>query len=456
MSIASPEFAAFVGLALVVYHVLPQRGRLWWLLACSYAFAAIEAWRFVPVLAAVTALTFAVAAKLRSTATRRNTWLWAGVLAILATLGALRWAYRSDPFAGPFAVVGVSFYTLQAISYLLDTHSGALRSPNRLGDLAVYLAYFPKLVAGPIERARVFLPHLEHPRIVDDLTVGRAATLIAVGVTRKLAIADPLRAAIPDQAFTSPTQLGAAALVSFIVAYAFALYNDFAAYTNIARGVSSLFGIELSINFAQPFFARSFTEFWNRWHITLSHWLRDYIYLPVSRVLLRRDPSLWNVPNLILPPLLTMLAAGLWHGTSAHMLLWGGLHGCYLIAERVLGLWFPARIGARSAWKRIGGALIVFTLGCAAMVFFRADTRAALAWWSTVLHGAAGGLPNARMAWYFALSLWLDWMESRHGADTLVDHWPRVGRAAVLAMAMLLCFLATRAASPAPFIYRGF
>src|SRR5262249_10838871 len=151
------------------------------------------------------------------------------------TLAALRYAFRADPFAGPFAVVGVSFYTLQALSYLFDTYTGALRAPNRLGDLALYLAYFPKLVAGPIERARVFLPQLERPRVVDDDTVGRAGTLIAVGFARKLAIADPLRALLPEQAFSAPAQVGAAGVAAAIVGYAFVLYSDFAGYTSIAR-----------------------------------------------------------------------------------------------------------------------------------------------------------------------------------------------------------------------------
>ena len=128
----------------------------------------------------------------------------------------------------------------------------------------------------------------------------------------------------------------------YLIVYGFALYNDFAGYTGVVRGVSGLFGIELSPNFNVPYFARSLSEFWSRWHITLSQWLRDYIYFPTSRALLRRNPSRANISNILLPPLLTMLASGLWHGTGWAMLLWGALHGVYLIRERLLALWHPA------------------------------------------------------------------------------------------------------------------
>jgi D-alanyl-lipoteichoic acid acyltransferase DltB (MBOAT superfamily) len=270
-------------------------------------------------------------------------------------------------------------------------------------------------------------------------------------------IADPLRALLPAQAFSSPSEVGAVALAAAIAGYAFVLYNDFAGYTNIARGVSSLFGIELSANFAQPFFARSFTEFWTRWHITLSQWLRDYIYMPLSRALLRRNPRPSNVPNLLLPPLVTMLAGGFWHGSSVHMLLWGGLHGVYLIIERLLNMRRGApRTRVQPMVRQVVSALAVFGLGCWALVAFRTTGAVTLAYWSTMLHGAAGDLPDAQILAYMAASLWLDWREQRFGAETMFDHWRRLDRAALLAVAMLLWFLMTRVQPSAPFIYRGF
>ncbi|MGE0519787.1 MAG: MBOAT family protein [Candidatus Binatia bacterium] len=458
MPIVSIPFAAFAVLALAVYHLLPhQRARQHWLLLASYTFYALESWRFLPVLLLLTGVTFAVAGQLLRRTHHRAVWLWIGLGANVAALGAFRYAYPSNPFTEPFLVVGLSFYTLQGMSYLLDAHAGTLKTPHRLADVALYLAYFPKLVAGPIERAREFLPQLAHAHVVDDATAGRAGTLIAVGVTRKLVIADPLAALLPAEAFSAPSQLGAAALAAAIAGYAFVLYNDFAGYTNIARGVSSLFGIELSANFAQPFFARSFTEFWTRWHITLSRWLRDYIYMPLSRALLRRNPRRSNVPGLLLPPMVTMLAGGLWHGNSAGMLLWGGMHGAYLICERILTLRPRAsRAGVQPMSRQVLSALAVFALGCWALVAFRTTGAVALEYWGAMLRGAAGDLPDPQILAFMAASLWLDWREHRYGAETMFDHWPRFDRAALLAAAMLLWFVMTRIEPTTPFIYRGF
>ncbi len=457
MAIVSLEFAAFVAVVLVVHHQLAARLQRYWLLLASYAFYALSAPQFVAILLLATLANYTLGARLAPGYPRRALWLWLGLTFNVAVVAALRYAYRSDPFAGPFAVLGLSFYALQAMSYLLDMHAATLKTRGTLADVALYLAYFPKLVAGPIERARSFLPQLANPRPVDNQTIACAATLIAVGVTRKVVIADPLRALLPPDAFSAPSESGAAVLAAAIIGYAFVLYNDFAGYTSIARGVSGLFGIELSPNFVQPFFARSLTDFWNRWHVTLSHWLRDYVYLPLSRALLRRNPSLWNVPNLLLPPLVTMLASGLWHGGSAHMLVWGGLHGVYLVAERVLFLAWPATPGRRRGVGRlVAAALTVFVLGCWALVAFRMETAVALSFWGCLLGGTSGPLPDGRMLVFLVTSLWLDRMQERHGDTAAFLRLPRVARAALLALAMLLWFLATRQQSSAPFIYRGF
>jgi len=179
---------------------------------------------------------------------------------------------------------------------------------------ALYLAYFPKLLAGPIERARSFLPRLTAAGDVTNDVLARSATLIVIGIGRKLLIADPLFSRIPAEVTVDPLQYPAPRLLVWLVAYAFALYNDFAGYTDIVRGVSGLFGIELSRNFAAPFFSRNFTELWTRWHITLSSWLRDYIYFPLSRALVRRNPNATHFVTLFVPPMVTMLVSGLWHG----------------------------------------------------------------------------------------------------------------------------------------------
>jgi len=446
--------------AVVVYHRLTPKAQIPWLLLLSYAFYAWWAWHFLPLLAGLTLVTYAIAARIAvwpRDDRRRRRWLLAGVAANVAALALLRYGFRSAPFASPFAVLGISFYALQAIAYLLDTYSGALRTRPPFAHFALYLAYFPKIVAGPIERPNAFLAQLAQPRPVDDERLARAATLIAVGLTRKLLIADPLAQQIPAATFTDPASFGTLALWAAMFGYVFVLYNDFAGYTSIARGVSGLFGIELSPNFAVPFAAESFTDLWNRWHITFSHWLRDYIYMPLSRALLRRRLSRANLANLILPPLVTMLVCGLWHGTSAHMVLWGGLHGVYLIAERSARLrWPPAPGSLAPAWRRRLGIATVFTLSVWAFVLLRLPTDQALAFWQELLSVRPGIPFEPRLVLFMIPSLWLDWMQLRYGEEVLFAHWPRPARVAALTVAVLLWLAMLGAVAPASFVYQGF
>lgn len=452
--------------ALSVYHLLPARAQRCWLLLLSYAFYAALAPRFLPVLAAMTLATWVIARRLAdlpsaadaATRRRRRGWLMLGVAIDVGALGALRWVYGSGaPFQAPFAVLGLSFYSLQALSYLFDTYSGALRVPHTFADFALYLSYFPKVAAGPIERPGDFLRQLAGARVVDDRRLARAATLIAVGLTRKLVIADPLAAQLPAGAFTAPADFGSLVLAATTVGWAFVLYNDFAGYTGIARGLSCLFGIELARNFAQPFAAGSFTELWNRWHITFSHWLRDYVYLPLSRHLLRRNLQRGNAANLLLPPIATMLVCGLWHGASAHMLLWGGLHGVYLVLERALRLLRPSPPGsAAPPWPHAAGIALVFGLSCWTFIALRLPIEQAIEFWRQLAFGPLGALPDGRALLFVVPSLWLDRMEARHGDDALLDAWPRAARAAALAAAALLWFAATGMTAPAPFVYQGF
>lgn len=453
----SPAFAAFVAVALFIHWVLPSRWRNAWLLAASYFFHALIAWQFVGILLLITVTCHLLARRLCQGEPRRRLWLSIGIGVNLGALFGLRTLFPVTLFAEPFAVIGLSFYTLQAISYVADAASGTLRRPGTFTEVALYLAYFPKLLAGPIERAPRFLELLAQRRPVDDEVMARAFTLIAVGITRKLVIADPLRAMLPDAAFSSPEQLGSIALATALVGFVIALYNDFAGYTAVVRGISLLFGIELSPNFARPFFAIDFASFWNRWHITLSHWLRDYIYLPLSRALLRRRPSLWNVPNLILPPMVTMLASGLWHGPSMHMLMWGGVHGVFLFSERLIVLWRPRVPSQRTGVvSQIVRAILVFFLGTLAFAFFRMDVGVALVYMKQLLVAPWGPSPDLRFYAFVFGSFWLDGMQARHGDETTFFHWPRLARATLLAIAFILWFMMTRGQTPAPFIYRGF
>jgi D-alanyl-lipoteichoic acid acyltransferase DltB (MBOAT superfamily) len=455
MPITSLAFAGFVLVALAVYYLVPARLQRPWLLLASYAFCASWGASFALVLLVLTGVNYGLGLGLRAEGRVRRPLLYLGLALDLLPLLAWKHVPVWYPTIGQLLVpVGLSFYTLQAIGYLLDVARGQLVPERNFVRFALYLAWFPKLLAGPFERPRVFFGRLDRPRPLDDDTLAQAATLIALGLVRKLVLADPLAAMIPPATFTGSVQ--ATGLAPWLLVYAVSLYNDFAGYTSLVRGVSLLFGIELSPNFASPFFARSFAEFWNRWHISLSSWLRDYIYLPLSRACLRRRLSRRNVPNLVLPPLATMLASGLWHGPGWHMLVWGALHGTYLAAEQLVSLGRSAVARDRQPWWRQAvGAIVVFAFVTLAIIPFRMDLPVA----ARFLDGLCtwrGWMPlDARIALILP-SFWLDWMESRGANERAFLAAPRLVRAGLLAAAVLATFLVTRGDLVAPFTYQGF
>jgi D-alanyl-lipoteichoic acid acyltransferase DltB (MBOAT superfamily) len=187
---------------------------------------------------------------------------------------------------------------------------------------------------------------------------------------------------IPADAFITPLDYPGQQLLAWLIAYAFAIYNDFAGYTAIVRGVCLWFGIELSPNFNLPYYARNFTEFWNRWHISLSNWLLDYIFYPLAWSLRRRVPDQNHVLNIVLPPMITMLVSGMWHGLAWNMLLWGGLHGLFMVLERLPSLKKPpVPLNKRPRWRQRLGVLLTFSLAALAWVPFRMELPVALQYW---------------------------------------------------------------------------
>jgi D-alanyl-lipoteichoic acid acyltransferase DltB (MBOAT superfamily) len=297
--------------------------------------------------------------------------------------------------------------------------------------------------------------------VVDNALLARSVTLIVVGLVRKIAIADTLTALVPNFAFFLPGRFSAPELAFYLLAYAFALYNDFAGYTSIARGVSGLFGIELSPNFLQPYFSRTFTEFWNRWHISLSQWLRDYIYFPLSRVLARRLPNRQHIVNLVVPPMVTMLVSAAWHANWLHktMLLWGVMHGLYLVGERVI--WLNRPLQPPDRWPRLQqvlGLLIVFTLTTLAWVPFREGSGfgQTLQVWRRLVDLHAWVMPDLRILIVVIPALILDWLQWRRQDETVFLRWPVLARATALAFAVVVIYLNLNPAGSAPFVYQGF
>jgi alginate O-acetyltransferase complex protein AlgI len=476
MSLTSLHFVYFLLAVLLVYYLLPRRGQNYWLLAASYIFYVSWAWQFALLLLLSTAANFTLARRLRRNGQNRRWLLWAGVLLNVTLLLIFRLAHFYLPElltlmarggielrAGGLQIllpVGLAYYTLQNISYLVDVYRGQLQAATDPVDFALYLAYFPKLLSGPIERARSFLPRLAQPRLVDNGVLAKGLTLIVIGLARKLLVADTLASIIFWNAFETPAFYTGPELIGWLLLYGFYLYNDFAGYTSMARGVSQLFGIELAANFKQPYFARTFAEFWNSWHITLSHWLRDYIFFPASRALLRRNPSRRNLANLLLPPLVTMLVSGLWHGLGWGLLVWGGLHGLYQVAERLPSLWRPVVPAQQQPrWRQGLSILIVQLLVTAAWVPFVMELPTALAYWQGMLDWTYPIIRFRRIFFlvpFFAAIMLLDWFQYRADDEAIFLRWPRPVQASLLAACLFLLMIIGQVDYEEPFVYLGF
>jgi D-alanyl-lipoteichoic acid acyltransferase DltB (MBOAT superfamily) len=476
MEITSWAFSGFVIGTAMIYYALPRRFQNIWLLILSYVFYITWAWQFALVLALVTAANFGLAFVVHRDSQGRRGVLWIGIALNILALAFFKY---SDFFIGQARMVlagigivvpgdtlniilpiGLSYTVLQTISYLVDVYRGQLKASHNPVDFALYLAYFPKLISGPIERARSFLPKLAEPRVVDNDIFSRGGALIAIGLLRKIVIANVLARSFPDGLFESPlvSSPGGLSLLVWLVVYAVYLFNDFAGYTSIVRGVSLLFGIGLSPNFQTPFFARSFTEFWNQWHISLSQWLRDYVYFPVSRSLLRRKNDPRFLPNVIIPPVVTMLVSGLWHGATLSLLLWGLLHGLYQAIERLRAVSRPViPPDTQPVWQQVSGGVVVFMLTLLAWVPFQAGTlRSAFEFYQGLL---TWGQSFSGASWPVLLiasfALCFDFLQMRLRDELFVLRWHWLGQAAGLAAVIVLVTLAS-AGEQQPFIYQGF
>ncbi|MBN1303508.1 MAG: MBOAT family protein [Anaerolineales bacterium] len=470
MEIISLSFLIFAVIVLAVYYLLSQRAQNFWLLLVSYVFYLSFGWQYGMVLAGATLVNYWLAIQIGK---GKKAWLVPGILVNAGSFGIMK--LIAGPYGpgllGHFLLnwdgalstrillpIGFSFYILQAISYLIDVSRRQITPTENLVDFALYLAYFPKLLAGPIERARDFLPQIEKGRIVNNTAAGRNIGLIVIGLLRKVIIADHLNYLRPIDIFTHPLEYSILERLIWLLVFAFGLYNDFAGYTSIVRGLSGLMGIELASNFSQPFFAHSFSDFWNRWHTSLSHWLRDYTFYPTRRWLLKhRAPDL---VTMAFPPLITMLVSGYWHGAYITMLLWGCLHGFYLILDQLLKLEGRTAPTAGFSLRNSLTWLLVFILVTATWVPFSASsTLTALDFFrgpiSAHLNFPAITLIDLSLLVIF--SLWTDWQEYRNEPDAFFLGWKQATKIWALAGALLLLLLlAGKMSNLSGFVYQGF
>jgi alginate O-acetyltransferase complex protein AlgI len=372
------QFAIFFPIVLALSWALMPRQRLWkpFIILASYVFYACADPRFCLLLGGVTLVNQAAARLIgRTESERARSWILGvavaldlGVLAVFKYYGFFSQGVAqmlADMRLGmPFPLlsialpVGVSFFTFQAISYVVDVKR-RLVEPAALVDVAVYLSFFPHLVAGPIVRAREFLPQLAAPRDPNRVAVGSGLALIGLGLVKKVVIADYLARTVVDPVFAVPQAYSGPDAWLAAYGYAAQIYCDFSGYTDMAIGLALLLGYVFPQNFRSPYRATGFRDFWRRWHMTLSRFLRDFLYIPLGG---SRGGRLFTYRNLML----TMVLGGLWHGAAWTFVLWGAFHGAMLIAEHALG----GRLRA-PGWLRW---LVTFNLVVFGWILFRSQS----------------------------------------------------------------------------------
>ena len=386
MLFPTTDFALFFAIVFALHWAL-NRYRMvwkWFLLAASYVFYAWWDFGLVWLLLLVGTLAWGAAAwveRQQDEARRRHRTL----VAVGALLLPLAWfkyygffalnvanAFESLGMQPPLPLlqvllpIGISFYTFMAISYVVDVSRYEVQ-PSGWLDVSVYLAFFPHLVAGPIVRGEELIPQIRRRRDAGAIDLSRAAFLIFGGLFKKVVVSSYLATQIVDPVFGAPSAHGGLEVLIAIYAYAIVIYADFSGYTDIAIGAALLLGFEFPANFDRPYTAISIQDFWRRWHMTLSRWLRDYLYIPLGG---SRHGELRTATNLML----TMILGGLWHGAGWTFLAWGAYNGIALVIGRRRRIRARRMVPAVSGWAVARQRIVTFHLVCLGWVFFRADS----------------------------------------------------------------------------------
>ncbi|MFW5856836.1 MAG: MBOAT family O-acyltransferase [Planctomycetota bacterium] len=383
----SVEFVVFFAVVAVLYFRVEQGWRRWLLLGASYVFYMCWNPVYILLILASTGVDYYCGLRLGSAdgdASRRR-WL---VLSLACNLGLLfvfkyfnffaAWSLWATTGSWPeerlldiLLPVGISFYTFQTLSYTIDVYQGRREPERRLSAFALYVSFFPQLVAGPIERSTRLLPQFDKPIAFSASRAADGLRLMLWGYFKKMVLADNL-ALLVDPVYADPGAFGGPACAVATVAFAFQIYGDFSGYSDIAIGAAQVLGIDLMENFRRPYFARSIRDFWARWHMSLSTWFRDYLYIPLGGNRVSRSHWYRNV-------LIVFVVSGLWHGANWTFVVWGFLHGLYSVVAF-------ATADARARWAERTGLVrlprlrnafqvaCTFALVCFAWVFFRADT----------------------------------------------------------------------------------
>lgn len=354
MSYLSFTFILFLLLTLLSYYAMPARWKQVVLLIGSIVFYTLWDVKNTVVLLSITLVSFLIAKQIEQ-AEHKNTkkkYLIAGLAISIFALfifkyetffldtiqSSIHWFHLqlNLPSLNLVVPLGISFFTLQVIGYLIDVYKGTIKAEKNLWTYALFITYFPQIVSGPINRAKTLIPQLRGQKEFDENLFFEGARQILWGLFQKFVIVVHLKTEV-DLVYNNLTEYSESGLPFIIATYffAFQIYCDFAGYSNITIGIAKLFGHKLAINFRQPYFAKNFNDFWNRWHISLSNWLRDYVFIPLTRNI-KRNKGLPGWIAFIVSPVMTMLISGLWHGANWNFVVWGLIHGVYLLFSNIL------------------------------------------------------------------------------------------------------------------------
>lgn len=458
----SLQYLIFFPVMAAMYFALPRvEWRRYLLLAGSFYFYGVFSIPLSLLLVYSTVLDY-TCARVIDSARRDSIRRLALAVSLIGNLGVLFTFKYVDFFAASLNMIagqeiapylqfilpmGISFYTFQTMAYTIDVYRRQIKAERNIMDVALYVTYFPQLVAGPIMRAADLMPQFKEKHEINTTRILSGALLVAWGLSKKIFIAEPMGDVVNEIYGSHDTQSGAALLVG-TYAFAVQIFCDFSAYTDIAIGSARILGFRLMENFRMPYTAVTIRDFWRRWHISLSTWLRDYLYISMGG---NRKGNIRTYINLAL----TMLLGGLWHGAAWNFVIWGGLHGAYLAFERATGI---DRIKPETMpwWGRLIGWFVTFHLVCLAWIFFRAENASqafeiisGIATWSD--GAAAGFAPLAVLGALLAGQMWQNRVDV-HGA---VMARPWLARWGVY-VALGLCALALMGGQNPEFIYFQF
>jgi len=475
----SLAFAAFLTVVFTLYwgvFAKAIRARNVFILIASYVFYGAWDWRFLLLIAFSTAVDYVAALAMeKSTSPKRRKGLLA--VSLIVNIGLLAYFKYAGFFVESFAAViemisgyrppeltlniilpvGISFYTFQTLSYTIDVYRGKISATKDFVKFAAFVAFFPQLVAGPIELAANLLPQFDEKKKFTYQMGSTGMRLIVWGLFKKMVIADNC-APYVNEIFANHAELPSAVLAMGAVLFAFQIYCDFSGYSDIAIGTARLLGFDLTVNFRYPYFSSDMAEFWRRWHISLSTWFRDYVYIPLGG-------SRRSVSHIYKNLLVIFLVSGLWHGADWTFVAWGGLNALYFFP--LVGLKRNRRhldtVAANRRWPTVSELLSIlatFALTCVAWVFFRAESMGD-AWRYLKRMGTAHALPeNFRffpplLLALIAFLIAIEWNARRENPDEWMGRLPRFNRYALYVVLFVLWFFFS-AGEAEEFIYFQF